>query len=114
MTNVICKIGDAPTPKGTAPVLRLGSPFQMTLQPGKQQSVRTGVSFDAPVLVVAWDTLLKGGVNLLNNATIVPAGQEVVAFFEAASFASPAFIERGDSLLQVVLLTTDVDVNIVP
>jgi len=112
MSVVKCSLGDAPKPKGELPLLRLGNPFgELILVNEQKRVVGTGVRFNVPVLVFEFDGTLRQNVKLSNNGTLVPPGQEVVAHLECVvpvmADAFSAFFERGDSLLQVVPLTSD-------
>jgi hypothetical protein len=114
MSVVKCSVGDAPKPKGELPVLRLGNPFN-TLEFVNEQKVRvnTGVRFDVPVIVYQYPGTLKQNVKLVNSGILVPAGEEIVADLECIvpkiADAFTAFFERGDSLVQVVPLTSSDD-----
>ena len=108
MSTVKCSLGDAPQPKGELPVLRLGAPFALQLKNEESIVVKTGVTFDVPVLVFGFEGTARQNVKLLNAGTLVLAGQEVVAHLESVvpkiAPDAVALFERGDSLLCVVTL----------
>jgi len=119
MTVINCSVGDSTIPKGELPVLRLGSPFSFEIPNGETFIVKTGVSFDVPVVLYKFDGMSQGFVNLVNAGSLVPPGQTIVAVLEStAQKTEPdrtAMFEVGDSLLYVVpLVSPDARLYFVP
>lgn len=107
MGKVKYTLTDGSTPEKTDGVVRVKSPLDLQFAEGAKLSVKLGLSFSVPVIIVENPYLAKSGLTLDNNGKMFLAGVEPVADLLLPNGRIAIDIERGQTLVYVVPLDSN-------
>jgi len=100
--TVAYSLTDGIAPEGDV-VMKLKVPMALDLRADQNLTVKLGLTFDVPILLLQTEGLSRQGVKLLNSGDLHEAGREVVLHLSPEGMA---MFERGDVVAAALPLTT--------